>query len=646
MDVLGSECSQSNHGTLPSLSLSVLLQRSFYNNSKYDSFATLLESAIKQCNKSYPEYNEDLLKTYTLLIANFVSRLCCEPGQRGSQWLEKVEELMQAMDNIGIVSNEVQHLLVRGFGLLVLETRLQEADDLFIAVLRQVPHNVLALVGRGCLAYDREEYRVALGYFKDVLLHHPQGPADVRVGIAHCFMKLKDMDKARRAFELALLYNGRCLNALLGMAQLKFNERQRPSNMEAINLLSAAFDLNEHHPLVLSWLAGYFYYTRNYEQVMISAGNAYRSTDNAQLQAQNCYQIARSFHAMHNYDKAFDFYGEADLLCETDYAPPHMGLAQMYAHRGQLDSAEQSLRTFLQLMPNQSQALRMLATLYAQEDSDSNLDAAIQIFEKELDNENDDYDLWLGLARVYERKQLWRQALNSYVHAVDIFQRVTNKTSQIPQAWLNNMALAQVHNGQPQPALQMLNTTLSMDSDVSQENVKLTLLFNRARLLEQLRLMDEAEYSYGQLIHNYPNYFDSYLRLAAIHYNRNQVSIALEYLRAVLNLEGDNVAARYNSGQKAIKSFLYNPCTFNSSFRIYLGHYYMRQGELTKALHHFNKVMRCSEHSENSLIRVAVGNLYLRTVEKALAKGDHEAAEEHLKSALYMFKKVGTKDYL
>lgn len=506
---------------------------------------TLLESAIRQCNKSYPEYNEDLLRTYTLLIANFVSRLCCEPGQRGSQWLEKVEELMQTMDNILIVSNEVQHLLVRGFGLLVLETRLQEADDLFIAVLRQVPHNVLALVGRACLAYNREEYRVALGYFKDVLLYHPQGPADVRVGIAHCFMKLNDMDRARRAFELALLYNGRCLNALLGMAQLKLNERQRPSNMEAVNLLSAAFDLNEHHPLVLSWLAGYFYYTRNYKQVMISAGNAYRSTDNGQLKAQNCYQIARSFHAMHNFDKAFDFYGEADIMCDTDYAPPHMGLAQMYAHRGQLDSAEQSLCTFLQLMPNQPQALRMLATLYAQLDSDSNLDTAVQIFEKELDTTaNDDYDLWLGLARVYERKQLWQQALNSYEHAVNIFQCVTNGSSQIPPAWLNNIALAQMHDKQPQVALQMLNTALSMDFDESQENDKLTLLFNRARVLEQLRLMDEAEHSYGQLIHSYPNYYDSYLRLASICYNRNQVSIAMEYFRAVLNLDGHNAAAR------------------------------------------------------------------------------------------------------
>lgn len=108
------------------------------------------------------------------------------------------------------------------------------------------------------------------------------------------------------------------------------------------------------------------------------------------------------------------------------------------------------------------------------------------------------------------------------------------------------MALSQMHDEQPQVALQLLNTALSMDFDGSQQiNDKLTLLFNRARVLEQLRLMDEAEHSYGQLIHSYPNYYDSYLRLGSICYNLNQVSIAMEYLRAVLNLDGDNAAARY-----------------------------------------------------------------------------------------------------
>lgn len=72
----------------------------------------------------------------------------------------------------------------------------------------------------------------------------------------------------------------------------------------------------------------------------------------------------------------------------------------------------------------------------------------------------------------------------------------------------------------------------------------------------------------------------------------------------------------------------------------------MQQDELTKAMHHFNKIMRRSVNSEDSLIRIAVGNLYLRKVKKAWAKGNQEAAEEHQKNALHVFKKVRIKDYL
>ncbi|KAH8398937.1 hypothetical protein KR222_000083, partial [Zaprionus bogoriensis] len=591
----------------------------FYDSGQYDGFVTLLESAITRSSKSYPEYKEDLLRTYTLLTAHFVRQVCCEPCQRRAEWQEKVAQLLHAMDNMHTVSNEVQHLLCRGFGLLVIESRLLEADNHFIAVLRQVPHHVLALLGRACLAYNREEYRVALGYFKDVLLHHPHGPADVRVGIAHCFLQLEDMDSARRAFELALLHNGRCLNALLGMAQLKFNERQRPANLEAVNLLCAAFELNHHHPLVLSWLAGHFYYTRSYEKLQVAAGNAFLITDNAQLKAQNCYQIARSFHAMHNYESAFDFYGKAVHLCTSDYAPPHLGLAQMYVRRGQLDSAEHSLRTLLKLMPHHAQGLRMLATLYAQEQSPSKLDMAIQLFNRVLDpSASDGYDSCLGLARTYERKRLWQQALDAYQQAIGIYQQQHGACGKIPLAWLNNIAAIQQIAELPQAALKTLDQALSISSDEEyRESSRLTLRFNRARVLEQLRQDQEAEQSYKQLILDYPNYYDSYLRLAAMAYKRNHISRAMQYLKVVLELDEGNVAAR-----------------------TLLGNYYMRQGDLSQAMLNYNEILRRPAHSEDCYMRVAVGNVCLVKVERAGAAGDQETAKQEQENALKMFRKA------
>lgn len=508
----------------------------------------LLENAITRGNRAYPGYKDDLLRIHTMLAAHFFRLACSEHGHRSAVWQEKVAQELQHMDNLQVVSNEIQHLLCRGFALMLIETRLLDADNHFVSVLRQMPQSVPALLGRACLAYNRQEYRVALGYFKSLLVHHPHGPVDVRVGIAHCFLQLGDLDSARRAFEMAVQRNGRCINALLGIAQLKLNERQRAANMEATNLLCAAFELNNRHPVVLSWLACYLYYSRNYGKLQTAAGNAYLITDNPELKAQNCFLIARSFHATKNYDRAFDFYGKA-LKCPTEYAPPHLGIAQMYVRRGQLDMAEHSLRSLLKLLPENPHGLRMLATLYAQADSPGKLDKAIQLFKSVLERSGrDDYDTWLGLGGTYERKQLWQEAINAYEQAISIYLRVHNTANDIPIPWLNNIAALQLHAGQPLAALGTLDKALATHpKDSTKEHSEsnlLTVRFNRARVLEELHLADQAEDSYKQLIAEYPNYYDSYLRLGVMANKRNQIITAMEYFKAVLHLENDNVAAR------------------------------------------------------------------------------------------------------
>lgn len=72
-----------------------------------------------------------------------------------------------------------------------------------------------------------------------------------------------------------------------------------------------------------------------------------------------------------------------------------------------------------------------------------------------------------------------------------------------------------------------------------------------------------------------------------------------------------------------------------------MGHYHMQQGELTKAIYHYNKIMCGSANLEDFSIRMAVGNLYLIEVERAQAVGDHEKAKQHQEYVLQMFKKVG-----
>lgn len=491
------------------------------------------------------DYKHDLVRTHNILAALFVRRAHCDPGNRRAEWQEKVATLLQTVDSLQITSTEILQLQCRGFALMLINLQQPDAENCFVAVLRQDANDVIALLGRGCLAYNRQEYRLALGYFKNILLYFPQGPLDVRVGIAHCFLQLKDLDKARRAFELALDKNGRCLNALIGMAQLKLNECTLQANEEAMNLLSAAYELNQRHPLVLSWLAGHLYYTRQYDTLQVLAGNSYVATDNEQLKAENCFQIARSFHAQQNFQKAFAFYGKAVAHSPSEYPPPHLGLAQMYVRRGQLDKAENSLRALLKLLPSQTEALCMLATLYAQSDVESKLDMAINLFKKALNEQ--DFDTWLGLAAAYERKQLWQEALDSYDHATRIYQALHNTTNDVPLIWMNNMAALQMHAGRPKEALKTLDKALSMIPDATQEHYEsnlLTLRFNRARVLEELLLVEQADNSYHQLIVEYPNYYDCYFRLGSMAYKRNQLQVAKDKFQAVVQLDAKNEVAK------------------------------------------------------------------------------------------------------
>ncbi|EDV98337.1 GH22725 [Drosophila grimshawi] len=541
---------------------------------------------------------------------------CSKLGKNRVGYQDKVQNLIESMDNLQLNFTDVQHLLCRGFALILIELRLDEASNHFVTALRQVPHCVQALLGLACLAYSRGEYKMALGYFKSVLLHRPQGSmADVRVGIAHCFVQLGDLDRARRAFELALEHNGHSINALIGIAQLKLNQRQPNSTKEGVNLLREAFEQNPHHPLVLTWLSAHCYYEGNYEKLQLLAGNAYRITDDPLIQSQDCFQLARCFHAMKNYDLAFNFYGKSLNEYPHSYAPTEFGIAQIYVRRGDLVRGEELLKSVLNKLPQQPQALRMLATFYSQS---GKFEAAVELINIALmHSPTNDYDIWLGLADIYERKQLWQQSLHAYEKAKYIYQGLSESPRDVPLTWRNNIAALQFYANQSKEALQTLNAVMPVTQDEHCESNMLTLKFNRARILEELRQDEQAENIYKQLMREYPNYTDSYLRLGAMAYKRNKIDTALEFFNAVLQRDEHNKAARK-----------------------LLGICYCKQGSVLHALNHYNAIRRQPQHQHDSEILVSQGNVLLIQAQEDIARGQPEESRRNVENALQLFRKA------
>jgi len=307
----------------------------------------------------YESYKEDLDRANILLAACLANMAYKEHGKLRRALQTKLVDIIKALEDYK-GSGELHLRLIKGFTLMLSPSTAQKADTFFVSILKQKSNHILALIGRGCLAFDRQDYIGSLGYFKSVLMADPRGPADVRVGIAHCFWRMGDLNRARQLFEMALEQNSRCINALIGMAILKLNQGDKRPYNEGLSLLEKAFQIDKQHSSTLSNLATHYYSIGDHLMVLRLAGNAIRFTDVPELKSQLCYQVARSHHASGEFEFAMKYYRDAVELAPEGFVLPFMGLAQLYLRDGKFDKAKICLRYFLKFLPNESNAMRLL----------------------------------------------------------------------------------------------------------------------------------------------------------------------------------------------------------------------------------------------------------------------------------------------
>lgn len=83
--------------------------------------------------------------------------------------------------------------------------------------------NVAGFLALAALMYNQQQYKDALQMYRRALRDHPGCPAEVRVGIAACQLKLGDIVSAQAAFERTLVLDPANADAHLGLAIIKFN---------------------------------------------------------------------------------------------------------------------------------------------------------------------------------------------------------------------------------------------------------------------------------------------------------------------------------------------------------------------------------------------------------------------------------------
>jgi len=187
-------------------------------------------------------------------------------------------------------------LLGRAFFCLLEGDKIEQADAQFNFVLNQSSNNIPAQLGKACIAFNRKDYRGALAYYKKALRSNPMCPADVRLGMAHCFLKLGNTEKARLAFERALQLDSKCVGALVGLAIMKLNGENPGDIKLGVNMLSKAYTIDTTNPMVLNHLSNHFFFKKDYTKSELLARHALQNTENEAMRAESCYQMARAFH--------------------------------------------------------------------------------------------------------------------------------------------------------------------------------------------------------------------------------------------------------------------------------------------------------------------------------------------------------------
>jgi len=186
-------------------------------------------------------------------------------------------------------------LLGRAFLCLLDGGKIEEADAQFNFVLGQSFDNIPAQLGKACIAFNKKDYRKALTYYKNAL-HYSQCPPGVRLGMAYCFLKLGNIEKARLAFERTLQLDSKCVDALVGLAIMKLNGKNPGDIKLGVNMFSKAYAIDSTNPMVLNHLSNHLFYKRDYTRCEYFARCALQNTENDAMRAESCYQLARVFH--------------------------------------------------------------------------------------------------------------------------------------------------------------------------------------------------------------------------------------------------------------------------------------------------------------------------------------------------------------
>jgi len=587
----------------------------YHKQNNTGDFVKILEASRTEASLNYRDFQQDQMRALDTLAAHYVRQANHEKNKdRKKELFTKATLLYTTADKI--IMYDQNHLLGRAYFCLLEGDKMDQADAQFNFVLNQSPNSIPSLLGKACIAFNKKDYKGALAFYKKALRTNPQCPADVRLGMGHCFLKLGSVEKARLAFQRALELDANCVGALVGLAVLELNNKQPDSIRSGVQMLSRAYTIDPTNPMVLNHLANHFFFKKDYVKVQQLATYALYNTENDAMRAESCYQLARAFHVQGDYEKAFQYYYQATQFAPPSFVLPNYGLGQMYIYRGDTENAAQCFEKVLKLQPGNYETMKILGSLYAASSSESKREIARGHLKKVTEQFPDDIEAWIELAQILEGTDL-QGSLSAYNRAISILHETV--LTEIPPELLNNVGSLQFRLGQLDAAHKNYELALERCKRESEHDpqyynsISISVTYNLARLYEVRWLNDRAEKLYKDILKEHPNYVDCYLRLGCMARDRGQIYEASDWFKEALQVNNEH------------------PDAWSL-----IGNLHLAKQEWGPGQKKFERILNTTPQDPYSLI--ALGNVWLQTLH--VPTKDKEKLARNQDRALAMYKQV------
>lgn len=527
--------------------------REYFKQGKIESFLEVLqEGSGPEVDEFYGDVKYERIAILNALGAYYTNLGKTNKRQRDEYFIKAVDFYNKAAR---IDSQELTTWVGKG-QLQLAKGDWEQSAEMFKIVLQEHPDHVPALLGQACVFFNKGKVQDALANYKKVLEVHPRCTAAVRLGIGLCHYRLRSTlpgradfhnAKARQSFERVLQLEPDNVEGLVALAMLDINSDDVTVVRRALERMRRAFEIYPYNAMALNHLSNHYFFTGQHQLVEALTEAALTCTNHSNTRAESYYHLARSCHSKGDYDKASFYYRHAaqELPAGSDFTLPYYGLGQIHFYRGELEKALAALDKVLAAQPSNAEALKVVGSIQARQ---GRLADALTTFKKVTSLHSSDTQAWIETSEL--------QVANDFGGALQSLQRAQSlfiqQRRKVPFELLNDIAVLHFLRHDYLATMSVLKEALGSGPwtvfsegpgpDAAAANFgpieskavrngyheeeskevkefpaeKVAVVYNLARLHEQLYETNRAIALYRLILQKHPTYVDCYLRLAII----------------------------------------------------------------------------------------------------------------------------------